>query len=232
MSASPAAAQPPLRIDVVSDVVCPWCYIGKKQLDEALATWAARHPGATAPTVAWHAFQLNPTMPAEGMDRGAYLQAKFGDPRGGPGYQRVVASAQAAGLEFRPEGIRRQPNTLRAHSLIRAAGDAGCQDSLVAGLFRAYFVDGVNVGDEESLRRIAREAGLDDAAIDNAFGSSALNETAAEDEHLRNAGIGGVPYFVIAQRVAVSGAQGVEALLAAFERAGSGLSARAGAERG
>ena len=219
MSAMPSPSQPPLRIDVVSDVVCPWCYIGKKHLDEALAAWTERHPDAAPPRVSWHAFQLNPTMPADGMDRGAYLQSKFGDPRGGPGYQRVVASAQAAGLEFRPEGIRRQPNTLRAHSLIRAAGDAGCQHALVAALFRAYFVDGVNVGDEESLRRIAREAGLDDTAIDAAFGPSALRETAAEDEHLRSTGIGGVPFFVISQRVAVSGAQGIDALLAAFERA-------------
>jgi predicted DsbA family dithiol-disulfide isomerase len=216
--AVPATARE-LTVDVVSDVVCPWCYIGKKHLDDAVATWIERHPGAPAPAVAWHAFQLNPTMPAEGMDRGAYLQAKFGDPRGGPGYARVVAAAQAAGLVFRPEGIRRQPNTLRAHSLIRAAGATDRQNALVAALFRAYFVDGEDVGDETTLRRLAREAGLDDASITGAFQESSLQLAAAEDEHVRNAGIGGVPFFVISRRIAVSGAQGTAALLDAFARA-------------
>lgn len=208
-----------LTIDVVSDVVCPWCYIGKKHLDQAVATWIERHPGAPAPAIAWHAFQLNPTMPADGMDRGDYLQAKFGDPRGGPGYARVVAAAQAAGLVFRPEGIRRQPNTLRAHSLIRAAGETGLQSALVDALFRAYFVDGEDIGDETTLRRIAGEAGLDDANTSEAFRESALQAAAAEDEHVRNAGIGGVPFFVISRRIAVSGAQGPAALLDAFARA-------------
>jgi len=216
--AVPATARE-LTIDVVSDVVCPWCYIGKKHLDEAVATWIERHPGAPAPTVAWHAFQLNPTIPVDGMDRGAYLQAKFGDPRGGPGYARVVAAAQAAGLVFRPEGIRRQPNTLRAHSLIRCASQSQGQDTLVAALFRAYFVDGEDVGDEATLRRIAREAGLDDASITDAFQESSLQLTAAEDEHVRSVGIGGVPFFVISRRIAVSGAQGPAALLDAFARA-------------
>lgn len=212
-------AQAPLHIDVVSDVVCPWCYIGKKHLDEALALWRERHPGDPQPAVAWHPFQLNPTMPAEGMDRGEYLRAKFGDPRGGPGYQRVVDAARAAGLEFRPQDIRRQPNTLRAHSLIRAAAAAGRQHETAAALFRAYFVDGANIGDEATLRGIGRDCGLPEATIDEAFGEDALRETAEMDEQARRAGIGGVPFFVIGQRIPVSGAQGAQALLQAFARA-------------
>ena len=215
----PESAPDPLRIDVVSDVVCPWCYIGKKHLDEALAAWRDRHPEAPEPAVAWHPFQLNPGMPAGGMERGAYLQAKFGDPRGGPGYSRVVAAAQAAGLEFRPQDIRRQPNTLRAHALIGAASDAGQQHRLVAALFQAYFVDGVDIGDPDSLRAIALGAGLDADAVTAAFDEASLNATAQEDERLRDAGIGGVPFFIVGQRIAVSGAQGVDALLQAFDRA-------------
>ena len=208
----------PLSIDVVSDVVCPWCYIGKRQLDDALATWAARHPDEPAPTVGWHPFQLNPAMPAEGMPRRDYLLAKFGSPEGGPGYGRVVAAAAAAGLVLHPERIQRQPNTLRAHALVRHAQGAQ-QHALAGALFRAYFVDGVDIGDPQALRRIALEQGLDDEAVDAALAEPSLQETAQVDEHLRDQGIGGVPFFVIGNRVAVSGAQGTDALLQALERA-------------
>ncbi len=210
-----------LTIDVVSDVVCPWCYIGKKHLDEALAIWRVRHPEAPEPAVAWHPFQLNPGMPPDGMERGAYLLAKFGDAGGGSGYSRVVAAAQAAGLVFNPQNIRRQPNTLRAHALIGAAAGAGAdqQHRLVAALFQAYFVDGRDIGEPEVLRAIARDAGLDDASVAHAFEEASLGATAQEDERLRDAGIGGVPFFILGQRVAVSGAQGVDALLEAFDRA-------------
>jgi predicted DsbA family dithiol-disulfide isomerase len=209
----------PLRIDVVSDVVCPWCYIGKKHLDDALAIWRARNPQAPEPVVAWHPFQLNPGMPAAGMERGAYLLSKFGDSRGGPGYLRVVGAAQAAGIEFNPQAIRRQPNTLRAHALIGAARDAAEQQRLVAALFRAYFVDGVDIGDEASLRALASGCGMDETAIAAAFEEASLRAAAQQDEHLRDAGIGGVPFFIVGQRVAVSGAQGADALLEAFDRA-------------
>jgi len=208
-----------LTIDVISDVVCPWCYIGKQHLDEALTVWRARHPQAPAPIVTWHPFQLNPGMPPEGMDRGAYLQAKFGNPAGGPGYMRVVGAAEAAGLKFNPQGIRRQPNTLRAHALIGATARGDQQHRLVAALFQAYFVDGVDIGDEGALRAIATGCGLDETRIDAAFADAALAAIAQEDERLRDSGIGGVPFFVVGQRVAVSGAQGVDALLDAFDRA-------------
>jgi len=214
-----------LTIDVVSDVVCPWCYIGKKHLDDALAVWRTRHPDAPEPAVAWHPFQLNPGMPAAGMERGAYLLAKFGNASGGPGYSRVVAAAQAAGLVFNPQNIRRQPNTLRAHALIGAAASGQQQQRLVAALFQAYFVDGLDIGDPEVLQSIALGAGLDETSVAAARDETALGATAKEDERLRDAGIGGVPFFIFGQRVAVSGAQGVEALLDAFERAPRGRSA-------
>jgi predicted DsbA family dithiol-disulfide isomerase len=218
--------QAAFAIDVVSDVVCPWCYIGKRQLDEALARWAERHPGAPPPPVAWHPFQLNPGMPSEGMPRRDYLLTKFGSPDGGPGYGRVVAAAQAAGLRFHPERIVRQPNTLRAHSLIAHAGER--QHAIAAALFEAYFVEGADIGDQATLRAIGHAHGMEDAQLDSALADPALAATAGADEQIRDQGVSGVPLFVVGRRVAVSGAQGVDALLQAFERAagvGAGLHA-------
>jgi len=212
----PAQTGEPLIIDVVSDVVCPWCYIGKKHLDDAISAWSER--GNPAPIVRWHPFQLNPDKPPQGMDSDDYLQAKFGNPQGGPGYQRVIAAARTAQLAFEPQNIRRQPNTLQAHALI-AAGEQAGQAQIVDALFQAYFVDGVDLCDEDALRSVADGCGLDDAQIQAALSPDALQAIAARDAQLRNAGISGVPFFVIAQQIGVSGAQGSEALLDAFERA-------------
>ncbi|MEK9720425.1 MAG: DsbA family oxidoreductase [Quisquiliibacterium sp.] len=206
----------PFEVDVISDVVCPWCYIGKKHLDDALAAWGER--GNQAPVVRWHPFQLNPTMPPEGMDRGDYLQAKFGNPQGGPGYQRVIAAARSAQLAFEPQRITRQPNTLHAHALI-AAGEQGGSTQVVDALFKAYFVDGVDLCSQEALRSIASSCGLAEDEINAAFSAESVQAVASRDAQARNAGIGGVPFFVIAQQIGVSGAQGTEALLDAFERA-------------
>lgn len=220
--AAPAQAGEPLIIDVVSDVVCPWCYIGKKHLDDAIAAWSGR--GNPAPIVRWHPFQLNPDMAPQGMDRGDYLQAKFGNPQGGPGYQRVIAAARTAQLAFEPQNIRRQPNTLQAHALIAAGEQTGqsgqaVQAQIVDALFQAYFVDGVDLCDEDALRSVAIGCGLGDAQVDAAMSPASLQAVAARDMQVRNAGISGVPFFVIAQQIGVSGAQGAEALLDAFERA-------------
>ncbi|MCL4744662.1 MAG: DsbA family oxidoreductase [Burkholderiaceae bacterium] len=212
-----AAADDALTIDVVSDVVCPWCYIGKRHLDEALARWRARHPDGPAPRVAWHPFQLNPTMPPQGIERAEYLRAKFGDPRGGPGYERVREAAESAGLEFHPERILRQPNTLRAHALIRAAAGSELQHRLAASLFEGYFVEGRDIGDEATLPACAAALRMPQQAVDTALGSEALEATSAVDSGLRDAGIGGVPHFVIGKRISVSGARGADRLLEAIE---------------
>jgi predicted DsbA family dithiol-disulfide isomerase len=205
-----------VRIDIVSDVVCPWCYIGKRQLDDALARWRERHADAPAPAIAWHPFQLNPTMPAQGMARSDYLKAKFGDPNGGPGYNRVRNAASAAGLVFHPERIVRQPNTLRAHALIGAAAGQ-LQHLLAARLFECYFVEGKDIGDEATLRAAAAEVGMPPEAVDAAMRPEALEATEAIDSGLRDAGIGGVPFFVVGKRINVSGAQGADRLLEAIE---------------
>lgn len=207
-----------LSIDILSDPVCPWCYIGKRQLDRAIEIWRARNPDATSPIIEWHPFQLNPQMPAAGLDRAEYMRAKFGAPDGGTGYARVLAAASHAGLELRPERIRRQPSTRRAHALLRQAAGSPLQHDLAESIFRAFFVDGEDIGDENVLRRIASVGGLAEASIDAAFESTALASVDALDSHFRGSGIGGVPYFVIGRRVALSGAQGVDALLDAFDR--------------
>lgn len=206
-----------LRVDVISDVVCPWCYVGKRQLEQALARWRESHPDAPEPVVRWHPFQLNPDLPEDGIARADYLQRKFGTPDPGAIYQRVGAAARAVGLEPDFTRISRQPNTLRAHALVGAvAGDA--QHRLVERLFRAYFDEGADLTSRDTLEALARDAGLPDEAIDGAL-SSGVQRAALADTEARRLGVSGVPFFVIDGKVGVSGAQGAEALLSAFEQA-------------
>ena len=208
-----------LRIDVVSDVVCPWCYVGKRQLEAALARWRDAHPDAPVPMVRWHPFQLNPDLPDEGMSRADYLREKFGASDPTAIYQRVSAAARAVGLQPEFARIARQPNTLRAHALIAAAqGEA--QQAVVERLFRAYFVEGADLSAREALAALAREAGLDDAAIRTALDDGdALDRTRQAEVEARELGIRGVPFFVIDGRIGVNGAQGADALLGAFAQA-------------
>jgi predicted DsbA family dithiol-disulfide isomerase len=170
-----------LTVDVVSDVVCPWCYIGKRRLEAALAELARSEPGLAA-TVRWHPFQLNPDLPREGVDRGSYLEAKFGGAaRADQIYERVRAAGRDAGLQFALDAIVRQPNTLDAHRLIAWAQSHGERDAadLVERLFRAYFVEGRFVGDREELARIAGEAGYDVEQAREFLESEALHDEVA-----------------------------------------------------
>jgi predicted DsbA family dithiol-disulfide isomerase len=209
----------PLTIDVVSDVVCPWCFIGKRRLEGALALYAKANPDAPAPTVTWRPFQLNPGMPDEGMPRAEYVERKFGA-RGGAVYDRVTAVGREVGIAFAFDRIRQQPNTLAAHSLIELAEARGRQDEVVEAFFRAYFLDGVDLAARENLVTIATGAGLDraeaEAWLDNA---NARELAAAEDQRAREIGIEGVPFFIFNGKVAVSGAHPAEALLEAMRQA-------------
>ena len=214
----PDLAPPGLTIDIVSDVVCPWCYVGKRRLEAALDLLAAREP-ALRPVVNWHPFQLNPDLPAEGVDRRAYLEAKFGGAAGAAQvYDRVRAAGAAAGIAFAFERIARQPNTLDAHRLIAWAQARGGGEAMVERLFRAYFVDGRYVGDREVLAALAGEAGQDEGAarahLASGLGAEAV---AAMDRRARKLGIEGVPFFIFNQRVALSGAQEPGTLLAAID---------------
>lgn len=211
---------PTLTIDVVSDVVCPWCYIGKRKLEAALALPEAYHlPNVV---IRWHPFQLNPDLPAEGVSRQAYLEDKFGGPeRAADIYERIRAAGQAVGLTLNIDGITRQPNTLAAHALIAFAqlGDADGSD-IQERLFRAYFVENRFIGNLDVLANIAEEAGLNGEDA-RAFVTDPehLEEVAQADAHIRSLGISGVPFFIFNQKVTVSGAHDPATLLGAMQQA-------------
>ncbi len=210
-----------LAIDVVSDVVCPWCFIGKRRLEGALALYARERPDAPAPVVTWRPFQLNPDLPAAGMARADYVARKFG-PRGGAVYDRVAAVGREVGIAFAFDRITRQPNTLAAHSLIELAGAQGRQDAVKEAFLRAYFLDGVDLTARENLVAIATSAGLDRAAVESWLDDpQARDAVAAEDTRAREIGIEGVPFFIFNGRLGVSGAQPAEVLLDAMKQAES-----------
>ncbi len=214
------------RIDIVSDVVCPWCYIGKRQLELALQRWREAQPQAPAPVVAWHPFQLSPDTPLEGIERSAYLTAKFGSDDLSRFHQHLYPAAAAVGLSLNFEGIQRQPNTRAAHALIAACETGAPQERMVEALFRGFFVEGADLSDRDTLIELAVSAGLPRQAASGLIEDAAtLDAVAQADRELRSMGISGVPFFVIDQKVGVSGAQGADALFAALEKA----SARGGA---
>jgi len=205
-----------LQIDVISDVVCPWCYIGKRKLARALELYRERNPQAESPQVTWHPFQLNPDMPEAGVDRGEYLQRKFGG-RSKEIYARVGAAGAQVGIPFAFDKVTRQPNTLAAHSLIALAADAGLQDRVVEAFFNAYFIDGADLTSKDMLAAIACGAGLAKGEVEACLASGEAREhMLAEDGQARRIGVEGVPFFVINRRYAVSGAQDPEVLLEAM----------------
>ena len=208
-----------LQIDVVSDVVCPWCFIGKRKLVRALELYGKRNPGAGPPRVAWHPYQLNPDLAEAGLDRRDYLARKFGG-RSAEIYARISAVGAEVGIPFAFDKVARQPNTLAAHSLIALAGDAGLQDVLVEALFRAYFIDGRDLTANETLSAIACEAGLAKDGVDACMTSARVRERVqAEDAQARRIGMEGVPFFLFNRRHAVSGAQDPEVLVDAMLKA-------------
>ena len=203
-----------LQIDVVSDVVCPWCFIGKRRLEVALG----RLPG-TPVSVRWRPFQLNPQLPEGGIAREEYVQSKFGG-RADEIYARVAQAGRTAGIEFAFDRIARQPNTLAAHRLIRAAASAGCEDAMVECLFRGYFLEGADLTDRGALLELAARAGLATGQAALALDDSRLRaELAAEEHQARSLGVEGVPFFIMGGRVGVSGAQDPDVLAQAIEQA-------------
>lgn len=206
-------------VDVVSDVVCPWCYIGKRHLDAALATLA--EAGQPLPTVRWHPYELNPDLPAEGVDRRDYLERKFGGAaRAAQIYDRVRRAGTQAGIAFDFERIALQPNTRDAHRLIAWAQTRGDATALVERLFRAYFIEGAFVGSPEVLGGLAAEVGEDrDAAIDFLSSETGRGEVVEAEERASQLGITGVPFFIVDGRYGLSGAQPAEAIVEALRRA-------------
>ncbi|GAB4285706.1 MAG: DsbA family oxidoreductase [Roseovarius sp.] len=193
-----------VRLDIISDPICPWCYIGKTLLDRALAQ-RPQHPFS----LRWLPFQLNPDMPREGMDRRQYLESRFGGPQGAErAYAPVRQRAAEAGLGIDFAAIRRTPNTLDAHRLIHWAGIEGCQTPVAMALFRAYFEQGRDIGDREVLADIADSAGMDASVVRKLLQSDAdVDEIRGMDARFREMGISGVPTFIIDGRHAVPGCQ-------------------------
>lgn len=193
-----------MRIDIVSDLVCPWCYVGRRRLALALA----ERP-ALAPEILWHPFELNPDIPPGGVPRERWWRERFGSPeRLAEMLGHLVSIGLALEIEFDFSAIEVQPNTRLAHELMHAAGEHGRADALAEGLFAAYFTRGGNLGDPEHLATVAAQCGLDDDTIEAALRDRA--HAATVDEHLRQvreAGVSGVPTFIFGGRHAFSGAQ-------------------------
>lgn len=206
-----------ITVDVVSDVVCPWCYLGQKRLDRAIAATPE-----IAVTVNWRPYQLDPTIPPGGVDRQQYMLAKFGDPaRIAQIHQRLVDLGAAEGIDFAFEAIRIAPNTLDAHRLIRWAGTAGdgVQDRVVRRLFGLNFEEGANIGDLAVLADAAAEAGMDDAVVRTLLPSGAdVEAVKTEIATASRMGITGVPCFLLEGRYAVMGAQDAEVIADAIRR--------------
>ncbi len=196
-----------VKLDIISDPICPWCYIGKALLDRALAE-RPRHPF----TIEWHPFQLNPEMPRAGMDRRAYLEAKFGGKEAAAkAYAPVLERAAEAGLTIDFAAIERTPNTLDAHRLIHWAGIEDRQTPMAMALFRAYFDEARDIGDIDVLADIADGLGMDAAVVRRLLQSEAdLDNIRARDAQFREMGITGVPTFIVGGQHAVPGSQPAE----------------------
>jgi predicted DsbA family dithiol-disulfide isomerase len=201
----------PLSIDIYSDVVCPWCFVGKRRLERALSQAAIRTE------VTWRPFQLNPTMPQDGMERSAYLEAKFGSL---DAFSRLEEQVAAAGvseqISFAFDKIQKTPNTFLAHRLIWFAGLHGGQDAIVEALFKGYFEEGADIGAPSVLTCIAASVGLDAARfLDSDEGTA---EVTGDERAAHGLGIRAVPYFVLNNTFGISGAQPVDVFLRAIER--------------
>ena len=203
-----------LAIEVISDVICPWCYIGKRRLEKAIAA----HDGPVK--VRWLPFQLNPQMPQQGISRREYRTKKFGSwERSQELDAQVAAAGEAEGIHFAFDRMERTPNTLDAHRLIWLADTEGVQDTVVEALFRAYFTAGRDISDSRTLLDVVAEAGLDRGKAEGVLTSGGGQEAIQEaDELARRVRVEGVPFFVLNGKVTLSGAQPPEAFLLAFEQ--------------
>jgi predicted DsbA family dithiol-disulfide isomerase len=204
-----------LTIDVVSDVVCPWCYLGKKRLEAALAE------ESTPVTVRWRPYQLDPTIPREGLDRAEYMERKFGrDGRLKSIHDHLVRLGAEVGIPFAFDKIQRAPNTLDAHRLIRWAASAEAQREVVDSLFHAYFIEGRDIGKRTALLDIAAASGLDAAIVGELLAQGADAEAVKREiAEAQAIGVTGVPFFIFAGRIGVAGAQDVPFLRRAMAQA-------------
>ena len=205
-----------MQIDVVSDTVCPWCFIGKRRLARAIAM----RPDMQF-DVHWRPYRLDPTIPPEGVDRRAYLKAKFGDsPRSAQRGEVIRNEGAGEGIDFHFDRIERSPSTLDSHRVIRWAASAGVQDDLVEKLFDAYFVHGRNIGDRAVLSTVAASAGMDAGLVAGLLEKDADKEIVEKEDLLAHEmGISGVPTFIFQNRYMISGAREPEILVRVIDKA-------------
>jgi len=214
----------PLTIDVISDVVCPWCYVGEKRLEAALA----EEPQPV--TLRWRPYQLDPTIPAGGLDRAEYMERKFGKSgRLQSVHDNLTRLGAELGIPFAFDRIKRSPNTLDAHRLIRWASSAGMQGAIVDRLFKAYFVEGRDIGDRGVLVEIAGEFGLDAKLVEKLLKEGADADLVRQEiEQAQGMGVSGVPFFIFGGRLGVPGAQEPSVLRRAMAQARQGMGEPAG----
>ena len=201
----------PLLIEVASDVICPWCYIGKRRLEKALDSLK----GEVEARIEWLPFQLNPDMPAAGVARAEYRRAKFGSVEKGRALDaRVAQEGAGEGIEFAFDRMQRTPNTIAAHQLVDLAQKQGKGDAVVDALFRAYFEEAKDIGDAEVLAGIAKSAG-----VENWPAGADLTHVSGQEERVRDLGISGVPTFIFNKESGLSGAYPPDMLVQAIREA-------------
>jgi len=205
-----------ISIDIISDTVCPWCFIGKRRLESAM-----RQRPDYGYQIGWRPFQLNPELAAGGLERKRYLALKFGGrERALQIYSRVEAAGREERIDFNFDAIRSQPNTFDSHRLILWAARAGVQEQVVETLFRRYFLEGVDIGDRKVLAQVAAVCGMDGDEIQRLLADGVDRERVREEELVaRRMGVNGVPCFIIDRKYAVSGAQDPSALVKVFDLA-------------
>jgi predicted DsbA family dithiol-disulfide isomerase len=204
-----------IAIDIIADVACPWCYIGKRRLEQVLASF----PGV-AVHIRWRPYQLEQSVPPDGLDRKASLEKKYGADRVAAALNEIASAGRDVGLAFRFDKIQRTPNTLDAHRLVRLAKISGIQGKMIERLFKAYFCDGIDIGNRRNLIELGVETGLDRDTLEEVF--SRRDDVPSVQEELattRRLGITALPFFIFGDDVIVPGAQPKEMLAAALSKA-------------
>ena len=203
-----------INVDIISDTICPWCFVGKRRFERALA----ERPDVQIETH-WRTFQLNPDMPSDGMDRSDYVAQKFGGKEQAQAvYDNICGAGELEGISFDFPAIPRTPNTIDSHRLIRWAGSAGLQDAVVERLFERYFTQGADIGSRDELIDVARHAGMDVDLVTDLFERGEDVELIRkEDEAARAMGVNAVPCFVFAKKYVVFGAQEPDAYIELFD---------------
>lgn len=208
-----------VQVDIVSDVMCPWCYVGKRRFERALPLL-----DDIPLDIRWRPYQLDPTIPRAGMDRKTYLERKFGGAaRAKSIYDTIVEAGKSENIPFDFKAIRLSPNTLDAHRIIRWAANVEAQDTVVEALFAAYFIEGRDIGDTDTLVDIATASGMDRAIVRDLLDRDADRDLVGQEAAMaRSLGIEGVPCFILANRVAISGAQDPGLLARAIRQTAEG----------